>query len=256
MRRIAAAVAAVTLVPSVVAHAGVVLEEQEMASGSTMQTPITHKRTVMVEGHREKVVTDDRTSIIDLDKGTMTIMIPRTKTYFESPLPTSGIVSQIFRQFTGLDYRTTGGGKTIAGYACEEYTKSSKNSNMESSSTACYSKDAPGASDYTAFQKAAALKLAGGSADASGVPEGVPLATHVSTRITNFAMPGMAPEQAAQAARLNTMMAKRPPMTLDYAVTKITKQSLPADTFAVPADYTRREAPTPPPSSQGFAFPR
>ncbi len=246
MRKIAAAFAVIALLPCVVAHAGVVLEEEEAVAGPPGQPGITHKRTVMVQGHREKMVTDERTVIIDLDKGTMTVMIPRTKTYFESAFPPSGASNQMIRQFMGqnFDYKKTGGGKTIAGYKCEEYANTSKTANGEFSTTACYSKDAPGASDYAAFQKAAALKLAGGSADSSGIPEGVPLATHSSRKITSFSMPGMSPEQAA---RLNAMIAKRPPVISDSTVTKITSQNLAADTFAVPADYTKREMPSRPP---------
>jgi hypothetical protein len=59
---------------------------------------------------------------------------------------------------------------------------------------------------------------------------------------------------ADQAAKLNEMLAKRPPMTTSTTVTKITAQELPADTFVVPAGYQKQEvkmAPGGPPPSGG-----
>jgi hypothetical protein len=206
MKTLAAALAAIVLLVSAAAHAGVVMEEEEtVTSGAAAKPPATHKRTVMVEGHKEKMVSDNRTMIIDLDKGTMTVLSPADKSYFESPFPPPGGNAMV-RQFMAqnFNYKKTGSKRTIAGYKCEDYSSQAKTATGEFSTTACYSTDAPGAADYAAFQKAVADKIAGEQPQPAGkLPQGVPLATHSSRKITSFMMPGMPPAQArgpAQAA--------------------------------------------------------
>jgi len=56
-------------------------------------------------------------------------------------------------------------------------------------------------------------------------------------------MPGMAPEQAA---KINEMMAKRPPVVLSEMVEKIESKNLADADFAVPAGFTKREIPAGP----------
>jgi hypothetical protein len=246
MKRVAAALAVIALLTSATARAGVVFEEQEvMAQGPAPggHAPPPRQRTVMVQGDKEKMVIDKfRSVIIDIDKGTMMIVTANNKTYMESPFPPKGAESQALRQYMSADFnfKKTGTSRTILGYPCSEYSSSAQTPNGQFSTTACYSKKAPGAVEYAAFQKAAALKLKSQNAgESSGVlPEGVPLATHSVRKITGFTMPGMPPEQAK---RIAEMMAKRPPVVSDTTVTKISSEDLPADTFTVPADYTKRD---------------
>ena len=140
-----------------------------------------------------------------------------------------------------FSFHKTGNKRTVAGYKCEEYSNSFKTPSGESSTTACYSKDAPGAAEYAAFQKATATKLKAALGTASGegeggIPGGIPLATHSVHKVTSFSMPGLPPEQAE---KLRQMMANHPPMVSEITVTKIASKSLPADTFAVPEGYTK-----------------
>ena len=55
-------------------------------------------------------------------------------------------------------------------------------------------------------------------------------------------IPGMAPEQAA---KINEMMAKRPPVTTSTVVEKIEAKKLAEADFAVPAGFTKRDLPGP-----------
>jgi hypothetical protein len=50
----------------------------------------------------------------------------------------------------------------------------------------------------------------------------------------------MSPEQAA---KLKTMLANRPPVVSKTTVQQIASKDLPADTFAVPAGFTKQEMP-------------
>ncbi len=244
MRKIAAAFAAIVMLSSVTAHAGVVLEQTETSTGGPAAAAAQHKLTVMVEGNKEKMVMDNGGyMIIDLDKGVRTLVNSTDKTYSESPFPPSHAQSQMLKQLMAdrFNFQKTGNKRTVAGYKCEEYSNSFKTPNGESSTTSCYSTDAPGAAEYAAFQKAAAIKLALGAAPGQGeggIPNGVPLATHSMRKMTSFSMPGLAPEQAE---KMRQMMASHPPMVSEITVTKIASQSLPADTFSVPEGYTKAE---------------
>ena len=248
MRKIAAAFAALAMLSSVMARAGVVMEQTETSTGgpSAAAASTPHKLTVMIEGNKEKMILENGGYIvIDLDKGVRTMVNSTDKTYTESPFPPSQAQSQMVKQFMAerFNFKKTGNQRTVAGYNCEDYTNSVKNPNGESTTTSCYSKGAPGAAEYTAFQKAAAVKLKavlGAASDQGegGIPDGVPLATHSSRRLTNLSMPGLPPEQAE---KLRQMMANRPPMVSEITVVKVTSQSLPADTFSVPEGYTKRE---------------
>lgn len=243
MRKIAAAFAAIAMLSSVTARAGVVLEQTETSTGGPA-AGAPHKLTVMVEGNKEKMILDrGRYVIIDLDKGVRTLVNSTDKTYYESPFPASQAQTQMLKQFMAdhFNFQKTGNQRTVAGYKCDEYSNSFKTPNGESSTTSCYAKDAPGAAEYTAFQKATAAKLKAALGTAWGqgegsIPDGIPLATHSMHKVTGFTMPGLPPEQAE---RLRQMMANHPPMVSEITVTKLATQSLPADTFSVPEGYKK-----------------
>ncbi|MFZ0887936.1 MAG: DUF4412 domain-containing protein [Candidatus Binataceae bacterium] len=228
------------------AHAGVLMEEEQSTSGSVSRPEGTNrKQTVMVEGDKQKIVMDKQYVILDVDKGMMTVVDPSDKTYSELPFSMAKSFASISYN---MDFKKTGNQKTIAGYKCVEYTGSGKSPSGEYSETACYSKDAPGAAEYDKLQKAMAGKLGAEAAGAGNRPEGVPLESKKTAKITSFSMPGMSPEQAKA---LTQMLANRPPMTSTTTVTKITDEKLPADTFAIPQGYTKREMPHGPGPSMG-----
>lgn len=107
--------------------------------------------------------------------------------------------------------------------------------------TGCFSNKAPGAGDFNAFQKTMAAKVKGTAMAMQGqVPDGVPIELDSTTKITNFSMPGMSPEQSA---KLKTMLANRPPVVSKTTVQQIASKDLPADTFTVPAGFTKQEMP-------------
>ena len=62
-------------------------------------------------------------------------------------------------------------------------------------------------------------------------------------KMGNVSIPGMAPEQAA---KINQMMAGRPPVVTKTVVTKIAAQKLAEDTFTVPPDFKKKELPAGP----------
>jgi hypothetical protein len=108
----------------------------------------------------------------------------------------------------------------------------------------CFSSTAPGAEEFAAFEKnmAAKLKSSGTPTGNGEIPGGVPLALDSSMKMGKVNIPGMAPEQAA---KINEMMAKRPPVTTNTVVEKIETKKLADADFAIPSGFTKRDLPGP-----------
>jgi Domain of unknown function (DUF4412) len=232
-----------------IARAGVVIDEQVTTTQSAGPA-VTHNRQLMVQGHKEKMVSDRNVFVIDLDKGTMMLIDPNQKAYAEMPFPPHAMSMNPSQQLD-LNLKKTGKASKVLDYGCEEYSGAGKTTMAEVSTNGCFSTSAPGAAEFSEFTQAMGVKLKNARAMAGQMPSGIPL-TMASTRTVNagFSVPGMAPDQAA---RLKQMMAKQGPQTTKTVVTKIATRDLPADTFAVPAGYERRGLASGPGASAGGA---
>jgi hypothetical protein len=243
MKQITAAFAALAIfAASTVVHAGVVVTEQEVIDQGNGH-PVTRNRTVMIQGNKQKMVTDRAQVVTDLDLGKMYLINPEKKQYVEMPFPPQGPMAQMMaRRMSTLSFKKTGApSKTISGYSCEQYAGAGSMMGNQYSVNGCFSTKAPGARDFDAFQKTMAAKVKGTSMAMQGeVPDGVPIQLDSTTKITNFSMPGMSPEQSA---KLKTMLANRPPVVSKTTVQQIASKDLPADTFTVPAGFTKQEMP-------------
>jgi len=238
-----------------IARAGVVIDEQvTVVEGGA--PAVTHNRELMVQGHKEKMISERNMFVIDLDKGTMMLIDPKQKVYAEMPFPPQGMSNGAGKQLD-LNFQKTGKKSKVLDYRCEEYRGAGKTMMAAVSTSGCFSTSAPGAAEFTEFTQAMGTKLKNAQAMGGKMPSGIPL-TMDSTRTMNagFSVPGMAP---AQAARLKEMMAKQGPQTTKTVVTKIATRDLPADTFVAPAGYERRSigrAPgAPPPGGAGAGAP-
>lgn len=104
----------------------------------------------------------------------------------------------------------------------------------------CFSDSAPGAADYSSFQRKMADKVKGTPmANMGQIPQGVPLRLKIITKIGNVPTTGMS---AQQANSVNQMLAHKQFVT-DTTVSKISTESLPADSFEVPSGYQRQALP-------------
>jgi uncharacterized protein DUF4412 len=243
MKKITAAFAALAIcAASTGVHAGVVVTEQEVIDQGNGH-PVTRNRTVMIQGNKQKMVTDRAQVVTDLDNGKMYLINPEKKQYVEMPFPPQGPMAQMMAQrMSTLSFKKTGGpSKTISGYSCEQYSGAGSMMGNQYSVNGCFSTKAPGAGDFDAFQKTMAAKVKGTAMAMQGeVPDGVPMQLDSTTKITNFSMPGMSPEQSA---KLKTMLANRPPVVSKTTVQQIASKDLPADTFTVPAGFTKQDMP-------------
>jgi len=251
MRTLAAAFAALAMLAGSAAHAGVVVTEQEVIDQGTGQ-PVTRSRTVMIQGNKQKMITDRAQVVTDLDNGKMYLMNSEKKQYVEIPFPPKGPMAQMMSQrMSTLNFKKTGASKTVSGYACQEYTGAGSMMGNQYSVTGCFSTKAPGATDFDAFQKTMAAKVKGTAMAMQGeVPDGVPMQLDSTTKITNFSMPGMSPDQAA---KMKEMLANRPAVVSKTTVSQIASKDLPADTFTVPADFAKQQMPAGGPMGGGAA---
>ena len=178
--------------------AGVVMTQQIVTNSGS--NSMTDDRTIMVQGNKQKVEMHGQTIVLDLDGGKMLLINPAAKSYTELPFPPKGPMAAMMQSVGGidLDFKKTGGSQTLSGYKCQEYSSTGKSLMGEFSAKGCFASDAPGAADYTAFTKAMAQKFeAVGMAKTTGnQPDGVPMVLETTTKITNFNIPGMPPEQA------------------------------------------------------------
>lgn len=245
-RHTAAALAAALLISASAARAGVIVDEQETVNRGGQ--PVTHARTIMIEGNKQKIVSEHDTMITDLDKGVMVLITPSRRTYSEMPFPPQGMAPTA--GMANIKFKKAGSSQTIQGYKCENYTGVSRMMGTHSDIVECFSKSAPGADEFAAFQKEMVRKLKGTGAASmvEDVPNGVPLASESTTSMKGLTIPGMPPEQAQKLAQ---MIANRPPIVTKTTVTKITTRTLADSEFAPPAGYTRQAMPTMPSAGAG-----
>lgn len=241
-KTIGAIMALLTLAVAGAAFAGVVVNEQQTVDRSDGKA-VTHSRVVMIQGNKQKSVMEGgaQTIVTNLDNGTMTMINASRKSYVQLPFPPNGPMAAMMRNqgTSSMNFVKTGGHETIAGYKCDDYTGTGKMGTSEVTVKGCFSTSAPGAADFTAFQKTMVAKTKGTPMEMTGrVPDGVPLKIDSTSKLTHVSMPGMSPEQAA---KVNQMLAKRPPTVTHMAVTKIKTEKLAASAFEPPAGYTKQE---------------
>jgi len=238
-------VAAIGLVASgfAPAAAGIVMTETEtMVSGQPngQPPPQARQQTMMIEGSKQKTIIDGgRTIITDLDKGTTVVINPAQKNYFERPFPPPGAMGAPAGGPHAAQFTKTGKTRTIAGYKCDDYNGAGKFAMGDYTVVSCVSTSAPGAAEFTAFQKAMTAKLKDTQfAMPANLPDGIPLEQDTTTKMSIMNMPNLPPAAAEQ---LKKQFANRPPVVSKIEVTKVEAKKLAASEFEVPAGYTKRE---------------
>jgi hypothetical protein len=192
------------------------------------------------------MVTEKHTIITDLDAGKMYVLDPNAKSYFQIDFPPSGQMASMMAASTNaaMNFKKAGSSRQIAGYKCTDYNGGGHMMAGDYTVKECFSTSAPGAEEFAAFEKNMAdkLKSAGTPTGTGEIPGGVPLALDSTMKMGKVNIPGMAPDQAA---KINEMMAKRPPVTTSTMVEKIETKKLADSDFAVPSGFTKRELPGP-----------
>ncbi len=245
MRKLTALVAGMTLAMTALpAAAGVVItQKQHVTSGTNSRD---QEQTISVQGNKQKMVTEKHTIITDLDAGKMYVLDPTAKTYIEIEVPPKGPMAAMMAasRDAAMNFKKTGTTREIAGYKCVDYNGGGHMMQGDYSVKECFSKTAPGAEEFGAFEKKMwdKLKTSGATPPSGEMPGGVPLAMDSTMKMGNVNIPGMAPEQAA---KINEMMAKRPPVVMNQTVEKIESKKLADADFAIPSDFTKKDLPGP-----------
>lgn len=236
MKKLTAVVPAVAiLMLTALASAGVVVDEQQ-----TIDQPggnkVTRPRTVMIEGNRQKSIIDNgvRSVITDLGNGTMTMVDGRRKTYVVFPFPSGqGMPAAQGGASPTISFKKTGGQDKIIGYACDEYSGAGIVGGNSVSVSGCFSDSAPGAKDYSNFQREMAEKVKGTSmANMGQIPAGVPLRLTVTTMLNSLSGAGASADQSGKLT---------PQFVTTTTVSTISMKDLPADTFQVPPGFHRQQ---------------
>jgi hypothetical protein len=238
---LAGAVIALYALPAV---AGVVIEQdQTVTSGDHTRN---QHQTVIVEGNKQKLVTPTHEVITDLDKGKMYVVDPAAKTYIQMDFPPTGNMARIMAANgqNALNLTSAGTSRTILNYKCNDYKGQGKVMSGDYTITECFSTKAPGAAEFTAFEKKMRGSFKGTpmAAMATDMPDGIPMASDSTMKMGKISLPGLPPDQRA---KIEAAMANRPPIQNKTVVTKVTAQKLAASTFEVPSDFKERQMPGP-----------
>ena len=243
MKKLTALVAGMMLAATALpAAAGVVITQKQHVTNGTRT--LDGEQTISVQGNKQKMVSEKRTIITDLDKGKVYVLDPKTKSYFEIEFPPPGPMAAVMAAQTSsaMNFKKAGTSRQVAGYKCADYDGGGRMMAGDYTVKECFSTTAPGAQEFAAFEKSMAdkLKNSGTTTGHGVIPGGVPLALDSSMKMGNVNIPGMAPEQAA---KINEMMAKRPPVVTTTVVEKIESKKLADNEFVIPDGYTKRELP-------------
>jgi hypothetical protein len=244
MKKFASALPAIAILAfATMAGAGVVVDEQQIIDQPD-GNKITRTRTVMIEGDKQKSVigNGERSVITDLGKGTMMMVDGQHKIYVEFPFPPKGGDTAAMSGAVAptISFKKTGGHDKLIGYSCDEYSGAGTVGGNSVNMSGCFSDSAPGASDYSNFQRQMADKVKGTTmANMGQIPPGVPLRLRITTTIGSASAMGMSAEQAN---KLNQMLAHRQVVT-STTVSNISTKSLPPDSFQVPSGYQKQQLP-------------
>jgi Domain of unknown function (DUF4412) len=214
------------------AGAGVVVDEQQTIN-QTGHNPITRTRTVIIEGDKQKSIigNGERSIITDLGKGTMTVVDGMRKIYVEFPFPPKGRAAAAMAGAASptISFKKTGGHDKIIGYSCDEYSGVGTVGGNSVNLSGCFSDSAPGAVDYSNFQREMADKVKGTTmANMGQIPPGVPLRLTVTTTM------GGAPA---------TQMSTDRQVVTSTTVSRISTKRLTPDSFQVPSGYQKQQVP-------------
>ena len=147
-----------------------------------------------------------------------------------------------------MNFKKAGTTRDIAGYKCTDYDGGGHVMQGDYTVKECFSKSAPGADEFAAFEKQMTDKLNSASAStADRRGSRWSAARHGRVDETGDWDGGEHPgNEAGAAGKIKETMAKRPPIMTTQVVEKIESKKLADSDFAIPSDYTKKEMPTAP----------
>ncbi len=231
-------------IASTPARAGVVITQEQTANGQFGERK--SSQTIMIQGNKQKMITNDREVITDLDNSVMYLIDPAKSSYIQIPFPPTGPMAAAVAHAAGaMDFKKGTNTRKVLGYSCTDYTGSGQSMGGDYVVTECFSTSAPGAKEFTTFQKSMAAKLKD-IVPMTNTPDGIPMASDSTVTMGNMKLPNLSAEQQQ---KLQQQLAHMKPVTTKTMVTKLETKDLPSDTFAVPKGYSQRQIGMPPGSA-------
>jgi hypothetical protein len=243
MKKFASALPAIVVfVFAATVSAGVIVDEQQIINPPN-GNQVVRTRTVMIEGDKQKSIigNGERSVITDLGKGTMTMVDGTHKTYVEFPFPPNGKGASAMpgAMSPTISFKKTGGHAKLIGYSCDEYSGIGTVSGNSVRMSGCFSDSAPGAVDYSNFQREMADKVKGTSmANMGQIPPGVPLRLTITTTMGGGSAIGTSREQANKPNQMPHVE-----IVTNTTVSKISMKNLSPDSFQVPSGYQKQQLP-------------
>src|SRR5581483_9328159 len=118
-----AAAALAVAIASVPAAVGVVITQEQTANGQFGERK--SSQTIMVQGNKQKMISNGREIITDLDNNKMYLIDPSKSTYIQIPFPPTGVMASAVAHTAGpVDFKKADTSRKVLGYSCTDYTGS------------------------------------------------------------------------------------------------------------------------------------
>ena len=224
--------------------AGVVMAETSLAEGPDGQIS-SQKKTIYVQGNKQKVDRGGVAEITDLDKNVIYIIDKHNRVYTQVPLAVLRS-ARSDKTEEGVVLRKTGAVRIIADHPCGEYSTVEGSALERVTITACVSKNAPGAKELSQFNRNMIARLTGHRFVPSAQDDRTLMLEKRS--VLSFRLRDTSRRQAYRTASL---VAKT-------QINKIKVQDLPPETFEPPEGYNKAHSPlqrTNPPDSDHASRP-
>src|SRR5260221_7638676 len=209
------------------AFAGVVIAETSM-----QQTPVEEtwrKRTIYVQGNKQKVESEStEDTITDLDNSVIYVIDKNHRSYAELSLKALHPLRPPEARNSVLKLSKTGKTRVIAKHSCNEYRGTAGNSLVNTTISACVSRNPPGADQVTAFEHEMMSRLSGRAIPQSAKGEAAALVLEKQSSV-NFRIPDVSGRNAYRTASL---LART-------EISDIQLKTLPADTFEPPKGFSK-----------------
>ncbi len=209
--------------------AGVVMSEIATTMGPNGKG--VQRRTIYIQGDKQKVDTEALQTITDLDKRVFYVIDKEKKDYAEVPLTSvsNSLPGRDSGPATTITLQRTGKSQVIASVRCDEYRGGESKGHVQLTVSACVSSSAPGAQEVARFDRKMVERMAGvdkpaaSGKDAAGVV--LQKKSVLSLKLPDLARKGKGYRTAS--------------LVSNTTVDKIKVQSLAAQTFMPPKGYNR-----------------
>jgi hypothetical protein len=208
------------------AFAGVVMAETSMQQSPVEET--SQKRTIYVQGNKQKVESESTDTITDLDNSVIYVIDKNHRSYAELSLKALHPLRPPEARNSVLNLSKTGKTRVIAKNSCNEYRGTAGNSVVNTTISACVSRNPPGADQVTAFAHKMMSRLSGRAIPQSAKGEAAALVLEKQLSV-NFRIPDVSGRNAYRTASL---LART-------EISDIQLKTLPADTFEPPKGFSK-----------------